>query len=93
MSLIQKEPLRLARRIVMINILLFSYLQETIGESTLKVQLSDHTVAQIKEWMEAQYPQISLQHVMSAVNEEFASDTTIVKEGDTLAFIPPISGG
>ena len=93
MSLIQKEPLRLARRIVMINILLFSYLQETIGESTLKVQLSDHTVAQIKEWMEAQYPQISLQHVMSAVNEEFASETTIVKEGDTLAFIPPISGG
>ena len=77
----------------MINILLFSYLQETIGESKLKVQLSDYTVGQIKEWMEAQYPQISLQHVMSAVNEEFATDTTIVKEGDTLAFIPPISGG
>lgn len=77
----------------MINILLFSYLQETIGESILKVQLSDHTVAQIKDWMEAQYPQISLQHVMSAVNEEFATDATVVKEGDTLAFIPPISGG
>lgn len=77
----------------MINILLFSYLQEAIGESKLNVELSDHTVGQIKEWMEAQYPQISLQHVMSAVNEEFATDLTVVKEGDTLAFIPPISGG
>lgn len=77
----------------MINILLFSYLQETIGESTLRVDLSNHTVRQVKEWMEAQYPDVSLQYVMTAVNEEFATDTTVVKEGDTIALIPPISGG
>lgn len=77
----------------MINILLFAHLQEAIGESKLSVELSNHTVEQIKEWMEAQYPQISLQHVMTAINEEFATDNMVVKEGDTIAFIPPISGG
>lgn len=77
----------------MINILLFAHLQETIGESILSVDISDSTVGQIKEWMETQYPTISLQYVMTAVNEEFATDTTFVKKGDTLAFIPPISGG
>lgn len=77
----------------MINILLFAHLQESIGESKLSVDLSDYTVGQIKEWMETQYPQVSLQHVMTAVNEEFAIETTVVKEGDTIAFIPPISGG
>lgn len=77
----------------MINILLFAHLQEVIGESKLSVDLSDYTVGQIKEWMETQYPQVSLQHVMTAVNEEFATETTVVKEGDTIAFIPPISGG
>lgn len=77
----------------MINILLFSYLQETIGQSTLQANLANQTVSQVKAWMEAQYSEISLQHVMTAVNEEFALDTTIVKEGDTIAFIPPISGG
>lgn len=77
----------------MINILLFSYLQEQIGEAKLSVELSDCTVKEMKEWMEAQYPQISFQHVMAAVNEEFATDTTVVKKGDTVAFIPPISGG
>ena len=77
----------------MINILLFSYLQETIGKATLHADLANQTVSQVKAWMEEQYPEISLQHVMTAVNEEFALDTTVVKEGDTIAFIPPISGG
>lgn len=77
----------------MINILLFAHLQEAIGQSQLEVDLSDYTVGQLKEWMEDQYPQLSLQNMMTAVNEEFATDDMIVKDGDTLAFIPPISGG
>lgn len=77
----------------MINILLFAHLQEMVGESKLTVELSDVTVAHLKDWMEEQYPQLSLQQIMTAVNEEFATDTTIVKSGDTIAFIPPISGG
>ncbi|TKI48027.1 molybdopterin converting factor subunit 1 [Lysinibacillus tabacifolii] len=77
----------------MINILLFAHLQEQVGESQLKVALSDVTVAQLKEWLEKHYPQLSLQQIMTAVNEEFATDTTIVQSGDTIAFIPPISGG
>lgn len=77
----------------MINILLFAHLQEQVGESQLTVALSDVTVAQLKEWLEKHYPQLSLQQTMTAVNEEFATDMTIVKSGDTIAFIPPISGG
>ena len=77
----------------MINILLFAHLQEMVGESKLTVELSNVTVAHLKEWMEEHYPQLSLQQIMTAVNEEFATDTTIVKSGDTIPFIPPISGG
>lgn len=77
----------------MIRILLFAHLQEAIGESELSVELSDYSVVQIKDWMEKQYPQLSLQKMMTAVNEEFATDDMIVRDGDTLAFIPPISGG
>ncbi|HBJ01223.1 MULTISPECIES: molybdopterin converting factor subunit 1 [Lysinibacillus] len=77
----------------MINILLFAHLQEAVGASTLSVDLSDVTVASVKEWMEQHYPQLTLQQMMTAINEEFATDTTIVRSGDTIAFIPPISGG
>ncbi|MBH9787514.1 molybdopterin synthase sulfur carrier subunit, partial [Clostridioides difficile] len=49
----------------MINILLFAHLQEALGESKLSVELSDVTVAQLKEWMEKRYPQLSLQQIMT----------------------------
>ena len=45
-----------SRRKSMINILLFSYLQEAIGKSTLQADLANQTVSQVKAWMEAQYP-------------------------------------
>ncbi|MGG2073485.1 molybdopterin converting factor subunit 1 [Lysinibacillus irui] len=77
----------------MINILLFAHLQEVVGKSKLTVELSDVSVAQLKEWMEQQYPELSLQQMMTAINEEFVTDTTIINSGDTIAFIPPISGG
>lgn len=77
----------------MIRVLLFAHLQEAIGDSELRVDLSGHTVGQIKVWMENQYPKLSLQQMMAAVNEEFAEDEVILNNGDTLAFIPPISGG
>lgn len=77
----------------MIHILLFAHLQEVVGESKLAVELSDITVGQLKAWLEKQYPQLSLQSIMVAINEEFATDTTMIQSGDTIAFIPPISGG
>lgn len=77
----------------MIRILLFAYLQEAVGEPEISVELSDYTVGQIKDWIEKKYPKLSLQNMMAAVNEEFATDDMIVKDGDILAFIPPISGG
>ncbi|KOY83375.1 molybdopterin converting factor subunit 1 [Lysinibacillus macroides] len=77
----------------MIHILLFAHLQEVVGESKLSVELSDITVDQLKAWLEKQYPQLSLQSIMVAINEEFATDTTMIQSGDTIAFIPPISGG
>ncbi len=75
------------------HILLFAHLQETIGQSKITIDLPQCTVGEVKEWVASNYPNISLQQVMAAVNEEFATDATIVQPEDTVAFIPPISGG
>lgn len=77
----------------MISILFFAQLQESMGQSQMEVPLVGKTVAEVKAWLEKEYPLLSLGQVMTAVNEEFARDQTIVNEGDQVAFIPPISGG
>lgn len=77
----------------MIKILLFAQYQEAIGQSEVIMEASEVTVQQVKEYLEGQYSLTSLQQTMVAVNEEFATDETIVKSGDTVALIPPISGG
>ncbi|GED19881.1 MULTISPECIES: molybdopterin converting factor subunit 1 [Kurthia] len=77
----------------MISILFFAQLQESMGQAQMEVPLAGKTVAEVKAWLEKEYPLLSLAQVMTAVNEEFARDQTIVNEGDQVAFIPPISGG
>lgn len=77
----------------MISILFFAQLQESMGQAQMEVPLEGKTVAEVKVWLEKEYPLLSLGQVMTAVNEEFARDQTIVNEGDQVAFIPPISGG
>ena len=41
----------------------------------------------------ATYNLTQLDHVMTAVNEEYALPTDMLSSGDIVAFIPPVSGG
>ena len=36
---------------------------------------------------------IKIDTVMVSINEEFAPNNEIIQEGETIAFIPPVSGG
>lgn len=78
----------------MINILLFTNLKEKLGKDRIEWQGSSLTVEELKKQLIAEY-QIAdeLQAVMTAVNEEFVDVTYKLSEGDTVAFIPPVSGG
>ncbi|MGM9928442.1 MAG: molybdopterin converting factor subunit 1 [Bacillus sp. (in: firmicutes)] len=77
----------------MITILLFAQLQEAIGEKKLLFKNEGYTIRQLKKIIQQQYPAVELNHVMCAINEEYSSDEVMVKDGDVIAFIPPVSGG
>ena len=51
------------------------------------------TVRQLREELEKNYSLSSVSSIMIAVNEEFATDEEIIREGDVVALIPPVSGG
>lgn len=77
----------------MIKILLFAHLQEEIGKDALMMDTDRCTVLQVKQYIQTHYPAVNLDQVMTAVNEEFSFDEDEVKDGDVIAFLPPVSGG
>ncbi|MGH0430176.1 molybdopterin converting factor subunit 1 [Bacillus hominis] len=78
----------------MITILLFANLREEVGSEKLEIiEKREMNVQQLKKWLEDKYQLQILNKVMVAINEEFVTDEEIVKAGDIVAFIPPVSGG
>ncbi|OAS86615.1 MULTISPECIES: molybdopterin converting factor subunit 1 [Metabacillus] len=77
----------------MIKVLLFAHLQEKAGRDILQIEDSSLTVKELKKMMETNYELGSLEHVMVAVNEEYALDQDTIQPGDVVALIPPVSGG
>ncbi|AXY10563.1 molybdopterin converting factor subunit 1 [Bacillus tropicus] len=78
----------------MITILLFANLREEVGLDRFVIsEKEEMTVQQLKEWLKASYGLQSLDKVMVAVNEEFVTNEEMIKTGDIVAFIPPVSGG
>lgn len=78
-----------------LQILLFGITTDLVGETTLSFSLSpSSSVLQLKEQLQNQYPQLSqINSYAIAVNEEYATDETTLKENDVVAIIPPVSGG
>lgn len=79
-----------------IKVLYFSSVKDKIGLPSEDIELTENsTVNDLVKLLSEKYPQIkdSLQNSMFAVNEEYASTDQKLKEGDTVAIIPPVSGG
>ncbi len=77
----------------MIKVLFFAHLREEAGTSSVDWNGVGNTLLFSKEKLADEYGLSNLENAMMAVNEEFESDDYVLKAGDTLAFIPPVSGG
>ena len=62
-----------------------------IGETTLEL-MTGASVREASQILERQY-NLALRGSMVAVNDEYATPEQILNDGDTLALIPPVSGG
>lgn len=78
----------------MINIMLFAGLQEKAGKTQLSIDKDEMTVNEIVAYIKGSEVNLNLTNAMVAVNEEFVSDPEqVVKSGDAVALLPPVSGG
>lgn len=78
----------------MIRVLLFADLQEKAGIREIEISAEKLTINGIRKHIMELYPQLTaIKTAMPAVNEEYAEGEQVVKAGDIVAFIPPVSGG
>lgn len=75
------------------KILFFAHLRDEAGHESVEIEAAGKTVAELKEIIAGKYGVEKLDSSMTAINEEFSSNDEVIKEGDTIAFIPPVSGG
>ncbi len=79
-----------------VTVRFFASYREKAGRSQLEVELpTGATVADVSTVIHKRFPQITdvTEGLLLAVNAEFAEPDHILKEGDEVAFIPPVSGG
>lgn len=82
----------------MITVKFFAMLRQTIGTNEVTVDAaSATTVRELIDCLGDRFPEISKtiqdSKAMIAVNHDFSDIDTPLKDGDEVAFIPPMSGG
>ena len=76
----------------MINILYFASLKEATKLDSEQLDAAGKTVSELRAMIMERHS-ITLDGAMTAVNEEFTDEETVLNERDTVAFIPPVGGG
>lgn len=78
-----------------IKTLFFGITTDLVGASELEIQVDENiSITDFKSLLKDKFS--SLKNINSyaiAVNEEYAEAGTVLKEGDVVAVIPPVSGG
>ena len=79
-----------------VTVQLFARLRDLAGTGEWNGEVPPGaTVADVWQALEAAHPPVAAIRaaVSCAVNAEFAKMTTAVRDGDEIAFLPPVSGG
>ena len=79
-----------------VTVRLFARLRELAGASELRREVPDGSTA-LDVWhtLTHEWPTLAdyTKAISVAVNEEYARLTARVRDGDEIAFLPPVSGG
>ena len=78
-----------------VTVKLFAVFRDVLGQPELVMDVSDGTtVSGLFDQMLHDKTEAALREsTMFAVNETYVTAETVLKDGDRVAFIPPVSGG
>lgn len=79
-----------------VRVLFFGAAKDAVGESEISLDLEPNsTAATARELLLERYANLRRfgRSLLFAVNQEYAQPEVIIKAGDELAVLPPVSGG
>jgi molybdopterin synthase catalytic subunit len=72
----------------------FAAVRETLGKDELAVEVpAGTTIDGLRQRLAAEWPGLARIPLAFAVNRDYARGDCVLRDGDEVAFIPPISGG
>lgn len=79
---------------IQVRVLSFGVLREWLGSGAATVELpTGATVADLLARLTGQRPRAPLSGIAVSVNAEFAASSQILRDGDEVGLLPPVSGG
>ena len=78
-----------------VKILYFAKLREMVGQSQEEVEIPrPTTLSGLYQMVQFKYGTLIDSSVLAyAVNEEYVDSSIVLKDGDSVSFIPPVAGG
>lgn len=71
----------------------FAILREKVGKSAEDLQTSAETAAALFDELAGRYGFSNAASMKVAINDEFRDWDTVLADGDSVVFIPPVAGG
>jgi molybdopterin converting factor subunit 1 len=78
-----------------VRLLFFAVLRDIVGKSEADLEVPEGTRAEdVWQRLRAEYgPLAAYAQPMTAVNESYVRPDALLRDGDEVAFIPPVAGG
>ncbi len=79
-----------------VNVKLYASFREIVGAKEETIELREGTTVQmlLDEYVH-RFPQMARyrEHIILSVNKEYGAPARVLREGDEVSFLPPVSGG
>lgn len=79
--------------VALITLRYFARIKDVTGKAEETLNRDNISVSELLRWAEDTYSGFGKRAVQVAINEEYANDGDVIRAGDVVAFLPPVSGG
>ncbi len=79
-----------------IRVKLFASYREIVGKHEFVLEMKDGTtLSSLLDDLKKRYPKLGslTDPIIASVNKKYAREDVVLKEGDEVALLPPVSGG